>query len=69
MHIKFEESNIFVMIVVEIDSLVEDMEKIILKDSPVQEDKSKLDEQGEVAPTQPLSKIGDMLQVIPRNSS
>ena len=39
----------------------EDMEKVSLKDSPIQEDKPKLDKQGEVqevevAPTLPLSK-------------
>ena len=41
MHDKFEESNVFVKNVVEIDSLGEDMEKISLKDSPIQEDKQK----------------------------
>ena len=41
MHIKFEESNAFVMKVVKIDSLGEDMEKISLKDSPMQEEKLK----------------------------
>ena len=61
MYIKFEKSNTFVKNVVEIDSLGEDMEKVTLKDSPIQEDKPKLDEQGEVqelkvAPTQPLTK-------------
>ena len=45
--------------VVEIDSLGEDMDRITLNDSPVQDEKSKVDEQGEVqevevAPTQPL---------------
>ena len=60
-HVKFEESNIFVQNVVEIDSLGEDMERITLKDSPLQEDKSKVDVQSEVQevevePTQPLSK-------------
>ena len=34
-HVKFEESNVFVENVVEIDSLNEDMEKISLKDSPL----------------------------------
>ena len=43
MHVKFEESNAFVKNVVEINSLGEDMEKITLKDSPISEDKSKLD--------------------------
>jgi len=43
------------------DSLGEDMEKISLKDSLLQEDKSKDDEHGEVQdvevePTQPLLK-------------
>ena len=47
-HVKFEESNTFVKNVVEIDSLGEDMEKIYLKDSPIQEDKPKDDEHGEV---------------------
>ena len=41
MNIKFEESNAFVKNVVEIDSLGEDMEKISLKDSPIQEDKQR----------------------------
>ena len=48
MHVKFEKSNAFVKNVVEIDSLGEDMEKTSLKDSPLQEDKPKDDEQGEV---------------------
>ena len=39
MHVKFEESNAIVKNVVEIDSLGEDMEKISLKDSSIQEDK------------------------------
>ena len=39
MHVKFEESNAIVENVVEIDSLGEDMEKISLKDSPIQEEK------------------------------
>ena len=34
--------------VVEIDFLGEDMEKITLKDSPIEEEKSKIDEQVEV---------------------
>ena len=38
-HVKFEESNAFVENVVEIDSLGGDMEKISLKDSPIQDDK------------------------------
>ena len=47
--------------VVEIDSLSEDMEKITLKDSPIEEKKPKIDIQGEVQevevePTQPLPK-------------
>jgi len=36
-HVKFEEFNAFVKNVVEIDSLGEDMEKITLKDSPIEE--------------------------------
>ena len=60
-HVKFEESNIFVKNVVKIDFLVEDMEKVTLKDSSIQEDKPKLNKQGEVqavevAPTLPLLK-------------
>ena len=48
MHVKFEESNALVKNVVEIDSSGEDMEKISLKDSPLQEDdKPKDDEHGE----------------------
>ena len=60
-HIKFEESNNFIENVVEIDSLGKDIERITLKDSPIQEDKPKIDVQSEVQevemePTQPLSK-------------
>ena len=62
MHIKFEESNALVKNIIEIDSLGEDMEKISLKNSPMQEeDKPKDNEHGEfqeveVEPTQPLLK-------------
>jgi len=47
--------------IIEIDFLGEDIEKISLKDSPVQEDKPTNDEHGEVQnievePTQPLPK-------------
>jgi len=46
--------------IVEIDSLGEDIEKISLKDSPMQEDKPNDNEHGEVKedvePTQPLPK-------------
>ena len=57
-HVKFEESNAFVKNVIEIDSLGKDMKKITLKDSPIEEEKSKIDVQGEVQevevePTQP----------------
>jgi len=45
-HVKFEESNAFVKNIVEIDSLSEDIEKITLKDSPIEEEKLKIDEQG-----------------------
>ena len=41
MHVKFEESNAIVENVVEIDSLGENMEKISLKDSRIQEDKQE----------------------------
>jgi len=41
MHVKFEESNAFIENVVEIDSLGENMEKISLKDSPIQEDRQE----------------------------
>ena len=37
-HVKFEESNSIVKNVIEIDFLDEDMEKISLKDSSMQED-------------------------------
>ena len=58
-HVKFEEPNVFVKNVVEIDFLGEDMEKITLKFSPIEEEKSKIDvrdevQQVEVEPTQPL---------------
>ena len=46
-HVKFEKSNVFIENVVEIDSLGEDMERITLKDSPIQEDKPKIDVQSE----------------------
>ena len=60
-HVKFEESNVFVENVVEIDSLNEDMEKITLKDSPTLEDMPKVDEESEgqeveVEPSQLLPK-------------
>ena len=73
-HAKFEKSNALVKNFIEIDSLGKDMEKISLKDSPMQEeDKPKDDEHGEVQevevePIQPLSKDWDMLQTIPRSS-
>ena len=47
-HIKFEESNVFIENVVKIDSLGEDMERITLKDSPTQDDKPKVDGESEV---------------------
>ena len=61
MHVKFEESDAFVKNVVEIDTLGEDMEKVSLKDSPIEEEKLKIDEQVEVhevevEPIQPLPK-------------
>ena len=43
MHVKFKKSNAFIKNVVEIDSLGEDVEKVTWKDSPIQEDKPKLD--------------------------
>jgi len=51
----------FIEDVIEIDSLGEDTERITLKDSPIQENKLKIDVQSEVQkvkvkPTQPLSK-------------
>jgi len=39
MHVKFEESNVVVENVVKIEPLGEDMEKLSLKDSPIQEEK------------------------------
>jgi len=75
MNVKFEESNSLMKNVVEIDSLGEDFEKIFMKDSLAQheEEKSKDDSNGEVQdvevePTQPLPRISDMLQAIPRTS-
>ena len=59
MHVKFEESNAFVKNVVEINSLGEDMEKISLKDSPIQEDKKEPNgevQKDEVEPSQLLLK-------------
>ena len=54
-------NQIFFENVIEIDSLSEDMERITLKDSPIQEDKLKIDVQSEVQevevePPQPLPK-------------
>ena len=74
MHVKLEESNAFVKNVVEINSLGEDMEKITLKDLPIEEEKSKIDAQGKVQevkvePIQPLPKDWRLLQIIPRTSS
>ena len=71
MHVKFEESNTFVKNIVEIDFLGEDIKKISLKDSPIQEDKLK-DEHGEVEdievePTQPLLKDWRYLTNHPKN--
>ena len=57
MHVKFEESNAFVKNLIEIDSLGEDIEKISLKDSPIQEDKQEPNgevQKDEVEPSQPL---------------
>ena len=73
-HVKFEESNAFVKNVVEIDSLGEDMEKITLKDSPIEENKPKIDEQDEAQEVEWIEhnhfqRIGDLLQIIPRTSS
>jgi len=48
MHVKFEESNTFVKNIIKLDFLREDMEKISLKDSPMQEYKPKDDEHSEV---------------------
>ena len=64
MHVKFDEFNPLVKNVVncQIDSLGEDMEKMSMKDSPEQEEKSREDpnrevqEVQEVQPTQPLPK-------------
>jgi len=72
-HVNFEESNAFVKNVVEIDFLGEDMEKISLKDSPMQDDKPKDDEYGEVQDVEVehnhFQRIRDMLQIIQRTSS
>ena len=80
-HVKFEESNVFVENVVEIDSLNEDMEKISLKDSPTLEDMPKDDggnkvqeneaqgnenQEVKVESTQQLQKIGDTIHIIPK---
>ena len=63
MHVKFEESNNLVKNVVdcEIYSLGEDIEKMSMKDSLMQEEQLKDDANGEVqevevGPTQPLPK-------------
>jgi len=63
MHIKFEISNAPVKNVTEIDFLSKDLEKVSLKDSPVQEEKDKPKDNVngevqdvEVEPTQSLPK-------------
>ena len=59
MHVKFEESNIVVENVVEIDPLGEDMEKLSLKNSPIQEEKQESIgevQKDEVEQSQPLPK-------------
>jgi len=72
MHVKFEESNAFMKNIVEINSLGEDMEKISLKNSPMQEDKPNEEEHDEVQdvevePTQPLSKYWRYAANHPKN--
>ena len=48
MHVKFEESNVLVKNIIDIDFLCEDLENISLKDSPLQEnDKPKDNEYSE----------------------
>ena len=76
MYVKFEESNALVKNVIKIDSLGEDIEKILLKDSLVQEDEDKPKDNTncevqdvEVEPLNHFQRIGDMLQAIPRSSS
>ena len=62
-HVKFEESNIFVKNVVEIVSLGEDMERITLKDSPMQEkNKPKDDEYGGVQEVE-----AEPIQLLPKD--
>ena len=43
-HVKFEESNLFVKNVIEIDALEEGLEKVTLEDTPTMGDKPKNDE-------------------------
>ena len=72
MHVKFEESNVVIENVVEFDSLGEDMEKLFLKDSPIQEEKEEPIgdvQKDEVKDSQPLPKDLRTLQIISRNSS
>ena len=73
MHIKFEESNAFVKNVAEIDSLGEDIEKISLKDSPMQEDKPKMSNMVKFkmikwSQHNHSQRIGDILQIITKTS-
>jgi len=63
MYVKFEESNSLVKNGVEIESLGEDLEKIFMKDSLIQEEEDKLKDNAndevqdiKVEPTQPLLK-------------
>ena len=70
MHVKFEESNDIVENVVKIDSLGEDMEKISLKDSPIQDDKQEpIGEVQKWNNHNHFLKIGDTPQIIPKISS
>ena len=71
-HVKFEESDAFVKNLVEIDSLGENMEKITLKDLPIEKEKPKIDVQGEVQEveveqTQPLPKDWRFASNYPKN--
>ena len=74
MHVKFEEYNAFVKNVVEIDSLGEDMERITMKDSPINKKNQMLMNKVKFkrlkwSQYNYFQRIEDMLQITPKTSS
>ena len=64
-HVKFEESNLFVKNVVEIDSLDEDLEKVTLKDTPTMGGKPKDDEGSEAKVEEAQGNENQTIEVEP----